>query len=60
MIITENIEVEGRILASGGFSDVRRGWYMKHLVAVKTLRTAETDDIRGIRKVRIDIPVSNG
>jgi len=53
MMITENIQVEGKVLASGGFADVRRGKYMGYLVAVKTLRVAETDDFAKIRKVRI-------
>ena len=52
-MITEKIEVEDRVLASGGFADVRRGKYMGYLVAVKTLRVAETDDFTKIRKVRI-------
>ena len=44
MKITERIEVEDKILASGGFSDVRRGRYMGHLVAVKTLRDSVFHD----------------
>jgi serine/threonine protein kinase len=54
MMITEKIEVEEKILASGGFADVRRGTYMGHLVAVKTLRVAEKDDFLKIRKVSIN------
>ena len=57
MVITEDIKVEDSILASGGFADVRRGRYMEHLVAVKTLRTAEVDDIPKIRKVTINVTV---
>ncbi|KAF9643193.1 kinase-like protein [Thelephora ganbajun] len=48
--ITENIEVEGGIHASGGFADVRSGRYMGCLVAVKTLRVAMHDDLLKIRK----------
>lgn len=51
MIIAENIEVEDQILASGGFSDVRRGYYGGHLVAVRTLRVTVQDNILKLRKV---------
>ena len=51
MMIAEKIEVGTDILASGGFADVRSGEYMGHLVAVKTLRVAATDDLVRIRKV---------
>jgi len=57
MMITENIKVEDKIVANGGFGDLRRGKYMGHLVAVKTLRTAEVDDIPKIRKVCVDVTV---
>ncbi|KAF9644344.1 kinase-like protein [Thelephora ganbajun] len=50
IMITENIEVEGEIRASGGFADVRSGRYMGSLVAVKTLRVAAQDDLQKIRK----------
>ena len=53
MIITEKIETSDKILASGGFADVRSGMYMGHLVAVKTLRVAKQDDLTAIRKVNI-------
>jgi hypothetical protein len=52
-IIGEKVETEGAVLASGGFSDIRLGRYMGHLVAVKSLRVAETDDWLKIRKVII-------
>jgi serine/threonine protein kinase len=51
MIITERIEASDKILASGGFADVRSGRYMGRLVAVKTLRVTEQDDLLRIRKV---------
>jgi len=53
MVITDKIEVDNKILASGGFADVRRGTYMGRLVAVKTIRIDLTtlDDPRKIRKV---------
>jgi hypothetical protein len=53
MMITEMIEVEDKIFPSGGFADVRRGRYMGHLVAVKTLRVAAQDDFLKIRKVSV-------
>ena len=53
MMITENIEIEGENLVSGGFADVRTGRYMGHLVAVKTMRVAELDDVLKIRKVSV-------
>jgi hypothetical protein len=54
MIITEKIEVSDKILASGGFGDVRHGKHMGHLVAVKSLKVAMTDDWLKIRKVSIN------
>ena len=54
MTITEKIEVSDKILASGGFADVRCGTYMGRLVAVKTTRVQEQDDLFKIRKVSID------
>ena len=54
MIITERIELTDKILASGGFADVKSGRYMGHLVAVKTLRVSEQDDFPRIRKVSIN------
>ena len=53
LMITENIDVGGGILASGGFADVRCGTYLGHRVAVKTLRVTEKDDMVKIRKVSI-------
>ena len=53
MMITGKIEVEDKILASGGFADVRIGKYMGHLVAVKTTRPAENDDPLWMRKVSV-------
>ena len=54
IIITERIEVEDKILASGGFADLRCGRCVGHLVAVKTLRVAEKDDFLKIRKVSVN------
>ena len=52
MIITEKIEVSDKILASGGFADVRCGTYLGHPVAVKAVRVTAQDDFSKIRKVR--------
>ena len=51
MIITEKIEVGHKILASGGFADVRCGSYGGHRVAVRALRLTLEDDVSKIRKV---------
>ena len=52
-MITDKIEVSNEILASGGFADVRKGTYLGALVAVKTMRVGEGDDLMRIRKVSI-------
>jgi len=56
MIVTDNIEVDHKILASGGFADVGRGKYLGQLVAVKTITVdvAALDDPRKIRKVSVN------
>jgi serine/threonine protein kinase len=51
VILTERVEASDKILTSGGFADVRSGRYMGRLVAVKTLRVTEQDDLLRIRKV---------
>ena len=45
MVIKEKLDVSDRVLATGGFADVRRGRYMGHLVAVKTVRVSMQDDL---------------
>ncbi|KAF9789222.1 kinase-like domain-containing protein [Thelephora terrestris] len=50
MMISDTIEIEDNVLASGGFADVRRGRHKGHSVAVKTLRLAATDDLQKVRK----------
>jgi len=54
MTVTENIEVPDKIVASGGFADVRRGTYMGRFVAVKTVKIPEEGDFLRIRKVSIN------
>ena len=55
-LIKDKIDVDDKILASGGFADVRCGTYMGGLVAVKTIRidVAALDDPHKIRKVSIN------
>lgn len=60
MMITEKIEVEDQILASGGFSDVKRGNYRGHLVAVRALRVTVQDNVSTIRKVSVNDSSSPG
>ena len=55
MVISEKIEVEDKIVANGGFADVRIGRCAGSFVAVKTLRAAETDDLQKLKKVSIII-----
>ncbi|KAF9789243.1 kinase-like domain-containing protein [Thelephora terrestris] len=50
MILSDEIEIEDKVLANGGFADVRIGKHKGQYVAVKTLRIAATDDLRKIRK----------
>ena len=59
MTITDNIDVEPDILASGGFADVMCGTYLGHRVAVKTLRVGEQDDVLKIRKVSVGVVSAN-
>ena len=60
MIITDKVDTEEEILASGGFADVRLGRYMGHLVAVKSLRVAEQDDLLKIKKVSTSLVIITG
>ena len=49
--ITGDVEVSNRILASGGFADVKPGVYRGRQVAVKVLRVSPSNDMEKIRKV---------
>jgi hypothetical protein len=53
MVITKEVQVEDIPLASGGFTDLRHGIYMGHLVAVKTLRVEEQHAFLKTKKVNI-------
>ena len=57
-MITEEIEVSDKILASGGFANIRTGSYMGHLVVIKALRVMEQDDLPKIRKVSVNDTLS--
>ena len=46
--------ISDRLLACGGFADVRTGMYMGHLVAVKTMRVAKRDNYLRLRKVGVE------
>ena len=59
MVITDRIDLDGKILASGGFADVRRGTLLGHRVAVKTLRGTEEDNAK-FKKVSIGAVTSAG
>ena len=57
MVISEKIEVEDKIVANGGFADVRIGRCAGSFVAVKTLRAAATDDLQNLKKVSVTVTV---
>ena len=54
MVITEKIEMSDKTLPSGGFADTRIGTHNGHLVAVKTLRITEQDELVEARRVSVD------
>lgn len=67
MVITDNIDFSAAAAAnqshkSGGFADIKPGVYKGHIVAVKTLRVAMSDDFGKIRKVgrKGGVPRSDG
>jgi len=51
--VVDKAEVSEKILASGGFADVRTGVYGDRSVAVRTLRVSLWSDINKARNVRI-------
>ncbi|KAF9789247.1 kinase-like domain-containing protein [Thelephora terrestris] len=52
MVIKDEIEHpdSAQLQTSGGFADIKQGWYDGHMVAVKTMRVAVTDDFDKLRK----------
>lgn len=46
---SEKVETSDKVLASGGFADVKRGRSMGRFVAVKTVGVAAQDDFMKIR-----------
>ena len=55
--ITDKVEVSDKILASGGFADVRPGACGNRPVAVRTLRISPGGDMNKIRNVRGLLPL---
>ena len=53
--LTGKVQVEDKIIASGGFANLRHGRYMGNLVAVKTMRVAAQGDLSRMRRVSIDV-----
>ena len=53
MVITEKVHMpnSGQPYTSGGFADIKQAEYKEHLVAVKTMRVAASDDFEKIRRV---------
>ena len=51
-LLSDKFDVSGKIIASGGFADVRMGVFKGRNVAVKTLRVSLSDDKGKIRRVR--------
>lgn len=56
LAITDQIEVSDKIIASGGFADVKYGVRRNHPVAVKVLRTPSGSDMEEVRKVNGSLP----
>jgi len=54
MVITEDVKVLDKVLASGGPADIRTGTYLGHRLAVKTLKVADTGGSLKIRKMRVN------
>ena len=51
-LLSDKFDISGKVVASGGFADVRKGVFKGKDVAVKTLRVSLTDDKGKIRRVR--------
>ena len=54
-ILTGKVQVEDRLIASGGFATLRHGRYMGKLVAVKTMRVSAQGNLSKMRGVSIGI-----
>lgn len=57
MIIRDKIHFSSSVqpYISGGFADLKPGYYKDRTVAVKTVRVAATDDLERIRKVSPEV-----
>ena len=51
-MLSSKFDTSGKIIASGGFADVRMGVFKGKDVAVKTLRVSPKDDRAKMRRVR--------
>ena len=51
-LLSDKFDISGKVVASGGFADVRKGMFKGKNVAVKTLKVLPTDDKAKIRRVR--------
>ena len=51
-LLSDRFDVSGRVLACGGFTEVRMGVFKGNNVAVKSLRVSLTNDKAKIRRVR--------
>ena len=56
LVIADQVEVSEKIIASGGFADVKCGVCRNHLVAVKVLRTPSGGDMEKVHKVSHFLP----
>lgn len=51
VVVLHDLRVSDEVLASGGFGDVRAGWYKERRVAVKTAKVKPTDNLEKKTKV---------
>ena len=56
-VVADQVEISNKILASGGFADVKPGVYENRPVAVRALRILPGSDIKKIRTVRSPLPL---
>ena len=57
-LLSDKFDISGKVIASGGFADVRMGVFKGKNVAVKTLRVSVADDKTRIRRVREQATIS--
>lgn len=59
MIISDKIEVDEKIVVARGFGDIKIGRHMGHFVAMKTQRVPPFDDLQKLKKVSLDVTISD-